>query len=91
MTHDASPQVVALIVGEPMSKPIETDVIIIGGGLSGLAAALKITDANAGAQTPTSYLVLERDIGRLAKTVESNLQEITLPGGIEHIRQGQAP
>ena len=48
-----------------MSQPIQTDVIIIGGGLSGLAAALKIKDANEGSPLQTSYLVLESDAQRL--------------------------
>ena len=30
-----------------MTNPIETDVIIIGGGLAGLAAGLRIADTNA--------------------------------------------
>src|SRR4051794_31833583 len=48
-----------------MSQPIATDVIIVGGGISGLAAALKIQDANSALGQNIKYLVLESHPQRL--------------------------
>ncbi|MEO7036660.1 MAG: NAD(P)/FAD-dependent oxidoreductase [Polyangiaceae bacterium] len=50
-----------------MNNPIDADVIIIGAGFAGLAAALRIKDTNQGlpAEKQLTYVVLEADAQRL--------------------------
>ena len=46
----------------PMSKPevVETDILIVGGGVAGLAAAIHLADLTAGSDKKPGILVLEK-------------------------------